>query len=88
MAYRIQYTTRARRDLRRLPLAAAQKILLSLSALKEDPYSSVKKLAGGHHYPVYTHRIGDYRAIVTVQDDTLLILVLEIGHRSSIYRKY
>ena len=31
------------------------------------------------------YRIGDYRAICEIQDNKITILVLEIGHRRSIY---
>jgi mRNA interferase RelE/StbE len=31
-------------------------------------------------------RVGDYRIIYSVNDGELLILVIDIGHRSSIYR--
>ena len=32
-------------------------------------------------------RIDDYRLIYTVEDDVLLVLLVEIGHRSDLYRK-
>ena len=31
-------------------------------------------------------RAGDYRVIYTIRDDVLLVLVIEVGRRSSIYR--
>lgn len=36
--------------------------------------------SGQWHY-----RIGDYRLIAHIQDDRVLILILEIGHRKDIY---
>ena len=39
------------------------------------------KLAGKWRY-----RVGDYRLICEIRDDVLVVLVLEIGHRSNIYR--
>ena len=88
MSYRIEYTSRARKDLKSLPIATAQNIIRSIKELKDDPYSYVKKLKGTERHRLYTHRTGDYRAILTIEDDRLLILVLEAGHRSKIYRKY
>ena len=35
----------------------------------------------------WRYRIGDYRAICEIQDSKITILVLEIGHRRSIYNK-
>jgi len=37
---------------------------------------------------LYSIRAGDYRAVVTVKDDMMIILVIEAGHRGKIYRKY
>ncbi len=33
----------------------------------------------------WRYRIGDYRAICEIQDDKVIVLVLEIGHRKNIY---
>ncbi|MHC5083192.1 MAG: type II toxin-antitoxin system RelE family toxin [Planctomycetota bacterium] len=32
-------------------------------------------------------RCGDYRAIYTIKDNQLLVLVVQIGHRREVYRK-
>jgi mRNA interferase RelE/StbE len=32
------------------------------------------------------YRVGDYRLIGKLEDDRLLVLVLQIGHRKEIYR--
>ena len=34
----------------------------------------------------WRYRIGDYRVIVNIQDERLIILSLEIGHRREIYK--
>lgn len=33
----------------------------------------------------WRYRIGDYRLICQIQDDTLVILALSVGHRSIVY---
>ncbi|MBQ6773888.1 MAG: type II toxin-antitoxin system RelE/ParE family toxin [Synergistaceae bacterium] len=35
----------------------------------------------------WRYRVGDYRVICEIRDKVLVILVLEIGHRSSVYKK-
>ncbi len=35
---------------------------------------------------LYRFRVGNYRAICDIQEDYLVVLVLEIGHRGDIYR--
>ncbi|WP_407371962.1 type II toxin-antitoxin system RelE family toxin [Carnobacterium sp.] len=34
----------------------------------------------------WRYRIGDYRLIVDINDETVTILMLEIGHRKDIYK--
>ncbi|MBQ6434970.1 MAG: type II toxin-antitoxin system RelE/ParE family toxin, partial [Synergistaceae bacterium] len=33
----------------------------------------------------WRYRVGDYRIICEIKDNILVVLVLEIGHRSKIY---
>lgn len=35
---------------------------------------------------LYRVRIGNYRAVFTIEDDRLVVLVLKIGHRREVYR--
>lgn len=85
MTYTVTYTARARRDLQNLPPEAARRIIRSVAGIREAPYRHVRKLAGFSRTPVYRLRIDRYRVILTIEDERLLILVLEAGHRSSIY---
>ena len=88
MSYKVEYTQKAKRDLKKLSLEVAQNIILSVSSIKAEPYSYVKKIKGTKKHPLYTHRVGEYRVILGIEDDKLLILVIEVGHRERIYRKY
>ena len=36
----------------------------------------------------WRYRIGDYRLICKIQDEKVIILVLDVGHRKIIYKKY
>ncbi|MDD3622439.1 MAG: type II toxin-antitoxin system RelE/ParE family toxin [Methanofollis sp.] len=88
MTYTVTYTRRARHDLRKLPPQVAQRIVMAVSAIKESPYTHLRKMGGFSQNPVYRLRVGEYRVILTVEDEHLLILVLEARHRSRVYRKY
>lgn len=51
----------------------------------ENPYFQGKALKGkwkGH----WRYRVGNYRIISRIEDDKLVILVLEVGHRREIYK--
>ena len=90
MSYRIEYTSRARKDLQKLDRPTAQRVIRALHGLSDHPYSQIKKLKGtnpGH--PVYTFRIGtQYRAILSIHDTVLVIHVLEIEDRKQVYRDF
>ncbi|HII75875.1 MAG TPA: type II toxin-antitoxin system RelE/ParE family toxin [Methanolinea sp.] len=90
MKYRILYTSRARKDLRRFPDIVARRIIRAIHTLGEEPYLNVKKLKGGAlDHPVYTFRIGLYhRAILSIHDEVLVIHVLEIEDRKQAYRDF
>ncbi|MGB7981549.1 MAG: type II toxin-antitoxin system RelE/ParE family toxin [Candidatus Nanopelagicales bacterium] len=50
----------------------------------DDPRSRGKGLTGdlaGY----WRYRIGDYRVLVEVRDDDLIIIAITLGHRSEIY---
>jgi mRNA interferase RelE/StbE len=34
----------------------------------------------------YRLRVGDYRVLFEIEDDQLVVLVVEIGHRRGVYR--
>jgi mRNA interferase RelE/StbE len=54
-------------------------------AITEDPRMIGKALKGDKG-ELWRYRIGDYRAICRIEDERLVVLVLEVGHRKEIYR--
>ncbi len=50
----------------------------------ENPRAHGKALTGNRS-GYWRYRIGDYRVIADIQDDKILILVIEVGHRKKIY---
>lgn len=51
----------------------------------EDPRIHGKSLAGNKK-GIWRYRVGNYRVLCDIQDEILTILVLEVGHRSKIYK--
>ncbi|HNO60509.1 MAG TPA: type II toxin-antitoxin system RelE/ParE family toxin, partial [Plasticicumulans sp.] len=52
----------------------------------DDPRSLGAALQGARFEGLWRYRVGDYRIIARLQDDTLHILVVHIGHRRDVYR--
>ncbi|WP_156422988.1 type II toxin-antitoxin system RelE family toxin [Amygdalobacter nucleatus] len=50
----------------------------------DDPKLQGKALTG-NLAGLWRYRVGDYRLICLIENHTLLILVLDIGHRRDVY---
>jgi len=84
MPYRVEATPAAHRQLSKLPATVAEKIRTALRALSINPRPhGSTKLAGPD--TLYRIRIGDYRAIYEINDATVTVLVVAVGHRREIY---
>lgn len=51
-----------------------------------NPKAHGKALVGNEK-DFWRYRIGNYRLLCNIHDDVLTILILEVGHRSKIYKK-
>lgn len=83
MTYDIVFTNTAQKQLQKLDKSIQERMLSSLERTKVRPYDFVKKLANSSNYRL---RVGDYRIILNIVDDKLIILVVEVGHRKNIYK--
>lgn len=86
--YTVHLAPRAQKDLLSLPKKDARRIRAALNdlAAEENPQACVKKLKGHEQVPIYSCRIGTFRAILTINNGILMIFVITIDHRSSVYR--
>lgn len=84
MSYRVEFTTAAARQLKKLPRSARDRVLDAIAALEFDPRPhGAKKLVG--EQTAWRVRVGDYRVIYDVLDAELLVTVVRAGHRRDIY---
>ncbi|MBN1320702.1 MAG: type II toxin-antitoxin system RelE/ParE family toxin [Thermoleophilia bacterium] len=61
-----------------------QRIVAKIEALSHDPRPpGCEKLTGREQYRV---RQGPYRIVYAIEDDRLVVYVVKVGHRSSVYR--
>ena len=84
MQYRLRITSRAAKELEKLPSKIRARIEHAIEELADDPRPSrCKKLHGNAGWRI---RVGDYRILYDIQDDELIVTVLRAGHRRDIYR--
>jgi mRNA interferase RelE/StbE len=84
MAYKVDIAPAAARQLKALSTTVQRRIVQHLYDLQMVPRPpGVIKLADD----LYRIRVGDYRIIYEIQDQTRAILVLKVRHRRDIYRR-
>ena len=89
MTWRIEFAPAADRELDKLDRPVAKRIVKFLYeriAPLDDPRSIGKPLKGSQLGEFWRYRVGDYRVIVRIENTVLLVLVLRIGHRKTIYK--
>lgn len=86
MAYSVEYTETALRQLRKLDRQVARRVLDYLDDLSnlDDPRARGKGLTGDLA-SVWRYRVGDYRVLCELRDPELVILALEVRHQSRVY---
>ena len=86
MAYVVEFSPAARRQLRKLDPPILKRILRRIEKLEKQPRpKSAKKLQGSSEL-LYRVRESDYRIVYSIEDDRLIVLVVRIGHRGEVYR--
>ena len=90
MAWRVEFDPRALDELKSLDKPVQiriAKVLRERIAPLADPRSQGQALRGDELGSYWKYRIGDYRLICDIRDETITILILRIGHRREIYRR-
>ena len=90
MAWRIELTPAAVRDLAKLDRQIARRVLSFLHgrlAVLDDPRSLGEALKGSKLGEFWKYRVGDYRIISSIEDGAVAIFVVRIGNRREVYRK-
>jgi mRNA interferase RelE/StbE len=86
--WQIEITRTAEKKITKLSRAAQksiQRFLRERLLPAENPRQWGKPLRGEKR-DLWRYRIGDYRLICDIQDEKIVILVIEIGHRKDVYR--
>jgi mRNA interferase RelE/StbE len=82
--YSLVFKKSVAKDLRALPKKDVRRILKCIDALADDPRpTDCEKLSGQARYRV---RQGAYRIVYEIHDDSLVVVVVKVGHRRDVYR--
>lgn len=82
--YKVILSKTAEKELKKLPDNIIKRIVPALKKLETNPKpKGCKKLLG--FTDKWRIRVGDYRIIYDIQDKQLIIDVIRIAHRGSVY---
>jgi len=84
MTFEVRWTESSFKKLEKLNRQTQKRIIEKLDEAAADPFVIAKRLSGVNLYSI---RVGDYRVITSIERQKMLILVVEVGHRSKIYKR-
>jgi mRNA interferase RelE/StbE len=87
LAWKIEYDPRALKDLKKLDRTIQREILDYMDnriATADNPRSFGKPLRDSK-FGLWRYRVRDYRIVCELRDKRLVVLVVTVGHRSTIY---
>ena len=87
MHYSIEFRPAVLKSLKRFPkrdLIRIKKKIEELGSNLPDPNTT--KMKGNNSF--HKVRSGDYRIIYEIHDDRVVILIVTVGHRKDVYKKF
>ena len=89
MAWRVEISPLAKRQLKKIDRQDARRLLVFLYERVEkrvDPRAIGEPLKGDELGEFWKYRVGNYRIIVGLEDRILTVFVVRVGHRRDVYR--
>ena len=85
MIYTLIIPNKINKKLDRSGIKTKSRIISKLIFLKTNPRHHAERIKDTEFWKI---RIGKFRVIYSIEDNKLLILIINIGHRKNIYKKY
>jgi mRNA interferase RelE/StbE len=89
VAWSIEYDRLVRKQVEKLDLQIQQRIhsfLYQRLAKLDNPRQLGEAMHGSEFGKFWRYKVGDYRIICDIQDQRVVVLVVEVGHRREVYR--
>ena len=87
MAWRIEIDRSVQRSLKQLDRSVARRIIAKLHEISSlDDSRSMGRGLTENKSGLWRYRVGDYMIIADIEDDVLVVLVVDVVHRSEAYR--
>jgi len=83
MEWTIIYHPKAQKDLDKLDDAIAKEVILRMDEIVLDPYKLLEPMTNRRYYKF---RVRDYRGIVDIVNNKLILHVVKVRHRRKVYK--
>ena len=90
MSYTVEYSSNARKFIKKLDQYTKALLKNWINKNLEgctNPFQHGKPLTADKK-GLWRYRVGDYRLICDVQQDKVIIIIVEIGHRRDSYKRF
>ncbi|MBF0144715.1 MAG: type II toxin-antitoxin system RelE/ParE family toxin [Magnetococcales bacterium] len=85
MAYKVILTGKVRKQIETLSRSAWARVRIAIDGLETDPRPpGAVKMKGP--FDTWRIRVGVYRVLYVIEDERLVVLVVNVGHRREVYR--
>ena len=80
----LEFAPSVKKDLKKIHKSEVPRILQAIDQLQNDPKPlGSKKLINEELYRI---RLGVYRIVYEIQENKLVVLIVKVGHRKSVYK--
>lgn len=83
MSYSLIYSETSLKQIKALSKENRERIIKTLERSRIRPHSHAKKLVGNKYFSL---RSGNYRIIIDIQENKLIIMIISLGHRRNVYK--
>ncbi len=81
--FRVIFNASAEKEFSKLDKTVQARVFKAIAKLEDDPRPpNCKKLKGSPNWRI---RVGDFRVVYEIVDDTVQINIVKIGHRKEVY---
>lgn len=85
MAYTVKYRPSVWKNVKNIPKKDLVKIKSKIEEISSDlPDPATTRMSGNSDF--HKVRCGNYRIVYEIHEDSLVILVVKVGHRMDVYR--
>lgn len=81
--FEVKFSKSALKELSKLDKNIQVRVISALERIKIRPYPHIKRLVESQYFRL---RVGDYRVIMKIENDKLLILIIKVKHRKKVYK--